>query len=162
MKYIRIISFLCTLILLLGSCKDTPPNQEMIDLLQSIDKSENNPENTFYPEAILRFNDSLLNSPMADDVMKIKYRKANALLQLGQEQKAIDVFQEMLTQTPASEIRQRIFIMKDLAMAYLRLGERTNCVHNHSAESCIFLFQWREYTRTKLVRKKRLNYTKNC
>ena len=139
MKYCKITVFICTVVFVLSSCQnENHPNQEMIDLLQSIDKSENNPENTFYPEAILRFNDSLLNSPMADDVMKIKYRKANALLQLGQEQKAIDVFQEMLTQTPASEIRQRIFIMKDLAMAYLRLGERTNCVHNHSAESCIF------------------------
>jgi tetratricopeptide (TPR) repeat protein len=111
----------------------------MIDLLQSIDKYENNPENTFSPEAILRFNDSLLNaSPAKDDVMKFKYRKATALLELGQEQKAIDVFQELLTQTPATETGQRTFLMKDLAMAYLRLGERTNCFHNHSAESCIF------------------------
>ncbi|MEP7318942.1 MAG: hypothetical protein ABI921_09365 [Panacibacter sp.] len=28
--------------------------------------------------------------------------------------------------------------MKDLAIAYLRLGERINCIHMHSAESCIF------------------------
>lgn len=111
----------------------------MIDLLQSIDKYEDNPENTFSPEAILRFSDSVLNTlPAKDDVMKFKYRKATALLQLGQEQKAIDVFQELLTATAASESGQRKFIMKDLAMAYLRLGERTNCFHNHSAESCIF------------------------
>jgi hypothetical protein len=111
----------------------------MIDLLQSIDKYENNQENSFSPEAVLRYTDSLLKaSPAKGEVMKIKFRKANALLQWGQEQKAIDVFQEMLTETPASEIGQRRFIMKDLAMAYLRLGERTNCFHNHSAESCIF------------------------
>ena len=69
----------------------------MIDLLQSIDKYEDNPDNGFSPEAILRSIDSLLNaSPAKNDVMKLKYRKANALLQLGQEQKAIDVFQDML------------------------------------------------------------------
>jgi hypothetical protein len=115
------------------------PTQEMINILESIDKSEDNPDNTFAPEASLRFYDSLLKtSPAPADVMKFKYRKANALLELGQEQKAIDVFQDMLNATPASETGQRTFIMKELAMAYLRLGERMNCVHNHSAESCIF------------------------
>jgi hypothetical protein len=73
----------------------------MIDLLQSIDKYEDNPDNDFSPEAILRSSDSLLNaSPAKNDVMKIKYRKAMALLQLGQEQKSIDVFQDMLNNTP--------------------------------------------------------------
>ena len=84
------------------------------------------------------FTDSLLNSSPAKDDVKIKYRKANALLQLGQEQKAIDVFEDMLNKTPPSEFGQRRSIMKDLAMAYLRLGERTNCFHNHTSESCIF------------------------
>ncbi len=140
MKHIKLTFFLCTLILLLSSCQNNSnPNQEMIDLLQSIDKYEDDPENHFSPEAILRSSDSLLNAsrPPAD-VMKIKYQKANALLQLGQEQKAIDVFQEMLNETPAAQSGQRTFLMKDLAMAYLRLGERTNCYNNHSPESCIF------------------------
>ncbi len=140
MQYSKITYLLCTLIFLLSSCENKKRSTEdMSNLLQSIDKSEDNPENNFYPEASLRFYDSLLKmSPAAADAMKFKYRKANALLQLGQEQKAIDVFQEMLKATPAFETGQRNFIMKDLAMAYLRLGERTNCFHNHSAESCIF------------------------
>jgi tetratricopeptide (TPR) repeat protein len=139
MKYFKITFSLCTLLLLLSSCRNTHPNQEMIDLLQSIDKYEDNPENDFSPEAILRSSDSLLNaSPAKNEVIQIKYRKANALLELGQEQKAIDVFQDMLTNTPTSDDGQRKFLMKDLAMAYLRLGERTNCVQHHSAESCIF------------------------
>lgn len=140
MKYMKITFLLYTLILLLGSCQNkTNPNQEMIDLLQSIDKYEDNPDNGFSPGAVLRFNDSLLKaSPAGSDAMKIKFKKANALLQLGQEQKAIDVFQEILSESSSSEPGRRKFIMKDLAMAYLRLGERTNCFHNHAAESCIF------------------------
>jgi tetratricopeptide (TPR) repeat protein len=115
------------------------PNQEMIDLLQSISKYEDNQENPFSPEAVLQFADSLLNTSIAhDDIMKIKYRKADALLQLGEEQKAIDVLQDMLAKTSPFEYDRRKSIMKDLAMAYLRLGERTNCFHNHSAASCIF------------------------
>jgi tetratricopeptide (TPR) repeat protein len=139
MKHFKITFSLFTLILVISSCQNTRPNQEMIELLQSIDKYEDNPDNDFSPEAILRSSDSLLNaSPAKNDVMKIKYRKAMALLQLGQEQKSIDVFQDMLNNTPASDDGQRKFLMKDLAMAFLRLGERTNCVHHHSAESCIF------------------------
>ena len=139
MKYFKFTFFLFTLILVFSSCHDTNPNQEMIELLQSIDKYEDNPDNGFSPEAILRSSDSLLNaSPAKKDVMKIKYRKAIALLQLGQEQKSIDVFQDMLINTPVSDSGQQKFLMKDLAMAYLRLGEKTNCVHHHSAESCIF------------------------
>ena len=137
MRYI-ITSFLGTLLLLLYSCSSTNPNKEMIDLLQAKDNYENNPENSFYPEAVLRYNDSMLTASAAGDVMKFKYAKATALLQLGQEQKAVAVFEEMLNATPASQTGQRIFLMKDLAMAYLRLGERTNCFHNHSVESCIF------------------------
>lgn len=114
-------------------------NQEMIALLQSTDKYEDNQENTFSPEAVLKFTDSLLNaSPSGNEVIKIKYRKASALLQLGEEQKAVELFEEILNNTSRFEFEQRIAAMKDLAMAYMRLGERTNCFHNHTAESCIF------------------------
>ena len=140
MKFIKITTILYTLILLVSSCENSSlPNQEMIDLLRSIDQYEDNQENPFSPDAILRTNDSLLlTTTEMSDVMKFKYRKASALLQLGQEQKAVDVFQELLKETPFFELGQRKFLMKELAMAYLRLGERTNCFHHHSAESCIF------------------------
>jgi tetratricopeptide (TPR) repeat protein len=140
MNYWKITSLLCSIVFLLGSCQDeTTPNQEIVDVLQTIDKYEDNPDNPFSPEAILRVNDSLLKiTTEKADVMKFKYRKASALLELGQEQKAVDVFLELLNETPASETGQRSFLMKDLAMAYLRLGERTNCFHHHTAESCIF------------------------
>jgi hypothetical protein len=111
----------------------------MIDLLQSTAKYEENQENIFSPEAVLKFTDSLLVAPPADaDIMRIKYRKAMALLQLGEEQKSVDVFKEILNKISPFEFDQRRAIMKDLAVAYLRLGERTNCFHNHTAESCIF------------------------
>jgi len=140
MKYSKTVSLFFILASLFVSCKHKPlPNQEMIDLLQSTDQHEYNQENIFCPEAVLKFADSLLNiSSEGDDLMKIKFRKASALLQLGQEQTAIDVFEDMMKKTSPFEFDQRRSIMKDLAMAYLRLGERTNCFHNHTSESCIF------------------------
>src|SRR6266496_2312295 len=140
MKYSKTILFIFILLFLLVSCKNKRlPNQEMIDLLQSTDKYEDNQENIFSPEAVLKFTDSLLVAPPADaDIMEIKYRKAIALLHLGEEQKSVDVFEDILSKIPPFEFEKRISIMKDLAIAYLRLGERTNCFRNHNAESCIY------------------------
>ena len=140
MRCSKTISLFIIWLFFFVSCKNKPlPNQEMINLLQSADKYEDNPENIFCPEAILRYSDSLLNaSPVGIDPMKVQSAKAIALLQLGEEQKAVDVLENMLNKTSLGDFDQRASIMKDLAMAYLRLGERTNCIHNHSAESCIF------------------------
>jgi hypothetical protein len=135
----NIILFL-SITIVFAFCKNEKlPNQEMIDLLQQVEKYQHNQENGFSPEAVLAYTDSLLaTSNGSVDVLQIKFRKADALLQLGQEQKAIDVLQEMLSTVSPIEYEQRKAIMKALGMAYLRLGERTNCFHNHSAESCIF------------------------
>ena len=70
--------------------------------------------------------------------MKALHDKAGAYLNLGQEQKAIDIYQNLLTRIPLGYDDQRLLIMKDLALAYMRMGERMNCIQNHSAESCIF------------------------
>ena len=126
--------FLCV------SCKHKVlPNQEMIDLLQASEKYSNNPENLFATEAKIKFCDSILNNCSDKNLLlKAQSDKANALLQLGQEQKAIDMFQDLLNKIPLGYLDQRQAIMKDMAITYLRLGERMNCINMHNAESCIF------------------------
>ena len=111
----------------------------MIDLLKAAEKYDNNPDNVFCPEAMVKFCDSVLdNSSDKDVIMQALNKKANALLQLGEEQKAIDIYQDLLNKIPHGNIDQRQSVMKDMAIAYFRLGERTNCIHNHNAESCIY------------------------
>ena len=90
-----LILFLCTF---LFSCKRKElPNQAMIDLLKATERKFNSPENIFLPEAMLKFSDSVLNnSPTKDALIKALSNKGNALLQLGEEQKAIDIFQQQL------------------------------------------------------------------
>jgi hypothetical protein len=126
--------------LLVGSCKNKPlPNQEMIDLLKAADKRAYNHENAFSPEAAVSYADSILKTSLPEsDAFNIQIRKANALLELGEEQKAVDLLEEMLRKTSSIDFLRRTVIMKDLALSYLRLGERTNCFHNHTAESCIY------------------------
>jgi hypothetical protein len=111
----------------------------MIDLLKESAKIDHNHENVFSPEAVIEYCDSILQHDPSEDARKEALsKKGNAFLQLGEEQKAIDIFQGLLGETSLGEMDQRQAIMKDLAIAWLRLGDRVNCINNHTAESCIY------------------------
>ena len=60
-------------------------------------------------------------------------------LRMGQEKKAIDLLLDLMEKTK-SDSSGRIYVdaRSYLALAYLRLGERNNCIMNHSSGSCIF------------------------
>ena len=135
----RLILF-CTLSLFLISCRHKHlPNQDMINLLKAAEKYDYNPGNIFSPGAIVESCDSIMHASSDQNVViDALTRKANALLQLGQEQKAIGIYEELLNKIPAGNLDQKQSIMKDMASAYFRLGERTNCIQNHTAESCIY------------------------
>jgi hypothetical protein len=110
----------------------------MIDLLKTAEKNYQNPENVFSPEAVVKYTDSVINNSSGEDLItKARYQKANAFLELGEEQKAIDIYNDLLTKTKGDlDLRQSI--LKDRAITYLRLGERMNCINMHNAESCIY------------------------
>ncbi|MDP4247145.1 MAG: CRTAC1 family protein [Bacteroidota bacterium] len=137
----KIALFIVPVFLFFG-CKQPPkalPNQEMIDLLKVSEAYDFNPQNVFSPGAKVKSCDSILNVSTDQAVLrKALHDKANALLQLGEEQKAIPILEDLLKEISLGEIEQRQSVMKDLAIGYLRLGERTNCIRNHSAESCIY------------------------
>jgi hypothetical protein len=122
------------------SCRHKPlPNEPMIKLLQAANKYEFDPENNFCPDALIKFSDSILNNSSDQAaISKASYNKATALLELGEEQKAIDIYQDLLNKTSLVNFDQRRQLMKDLAVSYMRLGERTNCIHNHTVQSCIY------------------------
>jgi len=89
----------------------------------------------FSTEWKLAFADSLLNIKHAepDQVLIFKYLKANSLLEAGLEDQAINLFEEVTERAN----RHQEDAMRDLAIAYLRLGERSNCIANHASVSCI-------------------------
>jgi len=124
----------------LASCREKQhPNQEMIDLLKVSARFDHNHENVFSPEAMIEYCDSIVSNTSDEDARtKALSKKANSLMQLGEERKAIDILQELLNKLSLGNIEQRQAIVKDLALAYLRMGDRTNCINNHTAESCIF------------------------
>jgi hypothetical protein len=92
------------------------------------------PRNLYAPEAKLIFIDSVINAQTNEnEKVRSMYSKASILLELGREEEAVVILEEITKKHP--------YLFKaawrDLGIAYLRLGERTNCISNHAAESCI-------------------------
>lgn len=126
----------CLLCLL--SCVHAPSSHEqMIAMLKKVNNDAFTPDNSFCVKAKLPFMDSLISVPHStpSQIRYCKYLKGNILLEMGREQEAIALFETLLTEDLNRSTQY--YIMKDLALAYLRQGERANCIHGHAAESCI-------------------------
>ncbi|HEY5825758.1 MAG TPA: FG-GAP-like repeat-containing protein [Cyclobacteriaceae bacterium] len=136
MKKIIYLISLSLVVLSFNSCWRTSCHEEMIALLKYTKQKTSVPENTFSSLAKLPFMDSLLAIPHStpNQIAYCKYLKANILLELGRESEAITLFEDILSQTNAS---QQTMVRRDLGIAYLRQGERSNCISNHAAESCL-------------------------
>lgn len=135
----KILSVIISALILfvMQSCSQRPTcHEEMVDILKRFNVTSNEPKNQWYPQAGLGYMDSLLTLPhsTASQIRYCQYLKANLLLQLGQEDEAIGIFESLALDDSAY---QREVVWKDLAVAYLRQGERMNCITNHGAESCI-------------------------
>lgn len=138
-KKVLLGSGILWIICFLISCKSkVVPNQQMVDLLSESERNFENPENVFSPATVVKYCDSVLGNTQDEELeTKTLNRKAKALLELGEEQKAVDIYIQLLSKT-RGDLVKRQSILRDLAISYLRLGERLNCIHMHNAESCIF------------------------
>ena len=58
--------------------------------------------------------------------------RAFALLKLGKEKEAAEILENLYKVRGGNEDQLSKLIEENLALSYLRLGERNNCVHNHS------------------------------
>jgi hypothetical protein len=113
-------------------------NQAMVELLSRQQQFEANPSNPYSCAEVLKRLDSTIWISKGDiDIAKLYAKKANVLLQLGQEQRAVHLM-DSVSNTFIVGNPNRLLVARTLALAYLRLGERTNCINNHTAESCIF------------------------
>ena len=101
-------------------------------------------DNNFYPEGQLAYYDSLAEAhPGRDRIASaVQIFRAITLMQLGREKDAIGGLEDVIRNTEM-EHRDPLFAdaQKSLALAYLRLGERNNCISNHASGSCIFPIQ---------------------
>ena len=127
-------------LLLLVACNSTTSsNEQMVELMQNVSKEVRAPGNPFCPEAQKAHLDSLIavtHDPY--QLFDLKNSLGMALLKLGDEQKAIALYEGLLKEARETGVMDNDKVLSQLALAYLRFGEKTNCLHNHSAESCIF------------------------
>ncbi len=112
-------------------------NEDMVRLLHAIRDSESVAANAYAPEASLRFMDSVINvSNNSQQLVMASTIKADLLFKLGKEQEAVKLLEGELPGVESLAARRQV--MKMMAIGYLRIGERLNCLNNHSAESCLF------------------------
>mgnify|MGYP001545357821 CR=1 FL=1 len=97
--------------------------------------------NYYCTEAQLAFYDSCLRLPSlsSEKIEGLMEWKALSLLKTGNEKAAVDLLEKVVKKcSMEGENEKLISARRELAMAYLRLGEKNNCVSGHSSESCIF------------------------
>ncbi|RYD90149.1 MAG: VCBS repeat-containing protein, partial [Sphingobacteriales bacterium] len=132
---------IAVLLMLATSCKSKlTADQQMVELLKEHSTYATTAQNPYSPGAVLLHIDSLIANapPLGTDIVSLYVNKAEVLLQLGREQQAVSLLDSVLYKTFVQDYEIKQKVIKGLALAYLRLGERANCIHNHSAESCLF------------------------
>lgn len=111
-------------------------HEEMVQLLRQFRKDSYVRNNIYNSEAKLPYMDSLLQLPHSSpsEIRFCNYLKANILLELGREKEAIKLLERLAKEKVPFEPPR---VQRTLAIAYLRQGERANCVMNHASASCI-------------------------
>ncbi|WP_259071478.1 CRTAC1 family protein [Mucilaginibacter sp. X4EP1] len=110
-------------------------HQQMVDLLAELTKKGNSFSNPFSPESKMARCDSMLKIPGNEHNMMLLNLKASLALKVGQEEQSVKTYQELINKTDFMGLDA---LMPDVGIAYMRVGERTNCMLNHNGSSCIF------------------------
>ncbi len=118
------------------SINRTPSSQEqMISILKTLQIKNTGIANPFNPERKIAYTDSLLKLPHNSDNIYALAAKAPLLLKAGQEAQAVSIYEDVIKRMDFMEVSNR---MPEIGIAYMRLGERTNCMLNHTGSSCLF------------------------
>lgn len=125
------------------SCdREEDSHAKMVDLLKELQRTYIRFDNFYASEPQVHYYDSLItHSSSAQDNMFFTMSKARALIALGREDEAVAILEPQVKKINAEKIQGMDRMKALLALAYLRSGERTNCIQNHSAETCILPIQ---------------------
>ncbi len=125
------------------SCNSTPSShEEMIQLLKQQRDDYNRPDNYYASIPQIAYYDSLINATQSkQDKMMLTFNKSYALIAAGREEDAIPLLEAQVEKINKEGIKGMDKLKVQLALAYLRMGERKNCVANHTSETCILPIQ---------------------
>jgi tetratricopeptide (TPR) repeat protein len=120
------------------SCKQSS-HQEMIKILKEESKRNFSRLNINSPEAqLIQCDSDILNTRDQGDINFLNYTKASLLVKVGQEQKAVSIYENLIDRMDPAVSEQ---MLPEAAIAWMRLGERNNCMMNHTGSSCVFPIQ---------------------
>jgi hypothetical protein len=128
------IFFLATL-LSLAACRKSGQEQ-MEAVIAKVNKDVSVAQNKYYPQAELAHLDSLLSlqNNGFSQTRQYNLQKSDLLLNLGEEKEAIQLLSDIVKDDSLYGLD---IYWRALALSYLRLGERSNCITMHASESCI-------------------------
>ncbi|WP_163399769.1 FG-GAP-like repeat-containing protein [Flavobacterium fluviatile] len=117
-------------------------NDKMIRILDARYKMYNVKNNPFAEKAEVAYYDSIIKSS-DEGFFKLmnELNKGNALLKLGKETESVTVIENAVNRIMKMGGKVDSESLKSLAIAYMRLGEKQNCVNYHNSESCIIPIQ---------------------
>jgi hypothetical protein len=120
-------------------CQLSPENADMVATLKEVSKKVSSPYNPFASEARLEhFLKEFQKAYTLNDSIAWQFLISNSLVELGEEAEAIRIGEEMLKRLQSEGTAPQQVVKRVLGMSNLRLGERVNCIKNHTGESCIF------------------------
>lgn len=131
--------FFCWVIM---SCSVDSSHEQMLAILKNQREGYNRFDNFYASDAHVAYYDSLINASYgAQDKMRYTYNKARALIALGREDEAVEILLPQVEKINTEQIQGMDRLKELLGLAYLRGGERINCIRNHTPETCILPIQ---------------------
>lgn len=117
-------------------------NDKMVKILEARKNMYNVSDNVFASQAEIDYYDSIIKSS-GEGFFKLfnELNKGNALLKLGKEAEAVAILESVIKRKKEMDGKDSPQSLKFLAIAYMRLGEKQNCVNYHNPESCIIPIQ---------------------
>jgi len=110
-------------------------HQQMVGILETLNKRNYSFSNPFCPDGKLDYCNFALKTEGDNKDINLLNLKAALDLKAGREEESVSTYEELVRRTDFMQIDR---IMPDVAIAYMRLGERSNCMLNHNGSSCIF------------------------
>lgn len=144
MKIKQLLLLFIVLILTQSCDYFSNPNDKMVKVLEARKMMYNVKENAFAEKTEVAYYDSIIKSS-GEGFFKLfnELNKGNALLKLGKEAEAVAIIESVIKRKKEMDGKDSPQSLKCLAIAYMRLAEKQNCVNYHNPESCIIPIQKR-------------------
>jgi tetratricopeptide (TPR) repeat protein len=140
---IKQLTLLFIVLVLVQSCDYfSNPNDKMVKILAARNRMYNLKDNPFASKVEVNYYDSIIRSS-DEGFFKLlnEVNKGNALLKLGKEAESVSILESVIYRNKKLGGKDNPESLKSLAIAYMRLGEKQNCVNYHNPESCIIPVQ---------------------